>query len=152
MGVPGPFWAEYLARLRVLAVVGAVFFALDQISKLVAAALDPRWYVHNPKPHAGWWIPIAMALAVCLLPGRRFAAAGGLWVGGAAGNVLDLYVWPGGVPDFIHTPWPHGIWNLADLFILSGAVLLAGLILPWPFLALRRRRRHGGTVQSWLRG
>ena len=49
-----------------------VFLAVDQVSKLVAAGLDLRWYVHNPKPHAGWWIPLAMALAVCLLPGRRF--------------------------------------------------------------------------------
>jgi len=150
--VQAPFLAEYAARLRVLAAVAAVFFAVDQISKLAATALDPRWYVQNPKPHAGWWIPLAMALAVCLLPGLRFAAAGGVWVGGAAGNVLDLYVWPGGVPDFIRTPWPHGIWNLADVFILLGAVLLACLIVPWPFVALRRRRRHGGTVQSWLRG
>jgi hypothetical protein len=143
-----PFWPEYAARLRLLGAVAAVFFAIDQASKLAAAALDPRWYVHNPKPHAGWWIPLGMALAVCLLPGRRFAVAGG----GAAGNVVDLYAWPGGVPDFVRTPWPHGIWNLADLFILLGGALLAALIVPWPLLALRRRRRHGGTVQSWLRG
>jgi lipoprotein signal peptidase len=124
-----------------LVLVALCAFTVDQGAKLVAAALHPHWYVLNPKPHVGWWIPLAMALAVCLLPGLRYAAAGGLWVGGAAGNVLDVYVWPGGVPDFIHTPWPHGIWNLADAFILLGAIALGALIAPWPLVALFRRRR-----------
>jgi lipoprotein signal peptidase len=140
----------YRRRVRLLLLVAAGAFAVDQGSKLAAAALRPQWYVHHAKPHAGWWIPLAMALAICLLPALRFAAAGGLWVGGAAGNVLDVYAWPGGVPDFIHTPWPHGVWNLADLFILAGAILLGAFVLPWPLVALRRRRQ-GGTAQSWSR-
>jgi hypothetical protein len=138
----------YGRRLRLLVTVGAAVFATDQATKLAAAAYHPHWYVHHAKPHGGWWIPLAMALAVCLLPALRYAAAGGIWVGGAVGNVLDVYAWPGGVPDFIRTPWPDGIWNLADGFIFLGAITLGALVVTGPFVEVRRRRRQTGSVQS----
>lgn len=112
-------------------------FAIDQGSKLLAAALEPRNYTHNSTTISIWWdlAVVAVAVAVLLVPFRPLAVAIGFWVGGAAGNILDAHVWPGGVPDFIHL-WPlRGTFNLADVFIAAGAAAVGVLLLVWVVLS-----------------
>jgi Signal peptidase (SPase) II len=60
-----------------------------------------------------------------------------LVLGGTASNVIDVYLWPGGVPDFI--PMGDWVWNPAD-FAIYGAILA---LMAWPVWKLFRiARRH----------
>jgi signal peptidase II len=69
---------------------------------------------------------------------RLLRAALGLQMGGALGNLIDrLRI--GHVTDFLDFgPWP--VFNLADLWIVSGVVLLGLLMLHEERAALRARR------------
>jgi hypothetical protein len=122
-------------------------FAIDQISKLVAAAVRPDTYVLNPTSLSVWWdlAVILVAVAVLLVPFRLLAIAVGLWLGGAAGNLLDAHVWPGGVPDFIRVGALRGTFNLADVFIAAGAVGMGLLLVVWVWFSASARRRLGST-------
>jgi hypothetical protein len=107
---------------------------VDQTGKLVAAAVHPAGYAHNPSLRGSAWPGLVLALAVLLLPYRPLAAAVGLSLGGASGNLLDHYLWPGGTPDFISVSWllPDAVWNLADLLIVVGSVGIGLALLVWP--------------------
>jgi signal peptidase (SPase) II len=113
--------------------VAVPVFAIDQASKLVAAAVHPDNYVLNSTSISIWWdlAAVAVAAAVLLVPFRPLAIAVGLWLGGAAGNLLDAHVWPGGVPDFIRVGGLRGTFNLADVFIAAGGAGLGTLLLVW---------------------
>lgn len=90
---------------------------------------DPRWF----------FIPVtllALGLMVSLLirtPGtdRTRVLALALVVSGALGNLIDRVRWDRGVVDFIgpmdlpFTTWDWPIFNIADMAISCGAVLLA---------------------------
>lgn len=132
--------------------VAVAAFAVDQTSKLIAAAADPRWYVTNPDSSPDAWIVLAVGALVGLLPLRTFAVSAALFVGGGSGNVLDSHIWPGGVPDFIYVEeLDAGIWNVADFFIISGAALFAVSLVLLPILGgvrRRRRRRHAAAAAS----
>lgn len=56
---------------------------------------------------------------------------GGLLIGGSLGNIVERILRGGQVTDFLKIPyWPN--FNLADVFIDTGAVLVAvSLILAW---------------------
>jgi signal peptidase II len=77
-------------------------------------------------------VPIALLVVVVVvfvarhLPGRLAAAAVGLVVGGAAGNLADrlLRGHGGAVVDFIDLQW-WPVFNVADACIVTGGVLLA---------------------------
>ncbi len=70
----------------------------------------------------------------------------GLQLGGALGNLIDR-LRQGHVTDFMDFgPWP--VWNIADLAIVTGAILL-GVVLLQESLAERRQRKlaesHSGS-------
>ncbi|NLC06385.1 MAG: signal peptidase II [Syntrophomonadaceae bacterium] len=138
--------------------IAAVALAADQIIKyLVQTHLIP-WeslpiipgilhltYVRNPGAafgmFANWtWVFVLVGLAVIgllvfLYPrianqGRLFQLALALEVGGATGNLIDRLRF-GAVIDFIDfRVWP--VFNIADMAIVTGAVLLAYTILKRP--------------------
>jgi lipoprotein signal peptidase len=120
-------------RIRLAVLVAVPVFAIDQASKLVAAAVHPDTYVLNSTSISIWWdlAAVTVAAAVLLVPFRPLAIAVGLWLGGAAGNLLDAHVWPGGVPDFIRVGGLRGTFNLADVFIAAGGAGLGTLLLVW---------------------
>lgn len=120
-------------RFQLALLVAVPVFAIDQGSKLVAAAVRPDNYVLNTTSISIWWdlAVVAVAAGVLLVPFRPLAIAVGVWVGGAAGNVLDAHVWPGGVPDFIRFGGLRGTFNLADVFIAAGAAAVGTLLLVW---------------------
>ena len=86
--------------------------------------------VHAPGP---WLIGLAIVSVVgfCVVLGHAGWRLGipawipGLVVGGAVSNLIDRVRF-GAVRDFIVTRW--GIFNLADLFVIAGVVLLPLLI------------------------
>lgn len=133
--------------------IAAVVVLLDQVAKsAVTARIDPGEAVdvlgplrftltHNDGVafgFAGGSGPLVIVLAVAALialgafiataPARTSTAvAGGLIVGGAAGNLIDR-VRLGHVTDFILLPnWPA--FNLADCAITVGVILLAFSLL-----------------------
>jgi signal peptidase II len=109
--------------------------------------------VHNPgtafgfdlRPYIGAWArPLLilgmLAILMVLLKvysttaprARLTAAALGLACGGAIGNIVDRFRFPGGVVDFIDVGLgPHRFWtfNVADAGITIGAMLLAAILL-----------------------
>jgi signal peptidase II len=86
------------------------------------------------------WIFIVLNLAICAilwvwmsgLNRPISAAAIGLVIGGAWGNILDRLLY-GAVADFFHLHWGSWSWyvfNLADLAIVAGVALLLYESLP----------------------
>lgn len=86
------------------------------------------------------WIFIVLNLAICAilwvwmsgLNRPISAAAIGLVIGGALGNILDRLLY-GAVADFFHLHWGSWSWyvfNLADLAIVAGVALLLYESLP----------------------
>lgn len=124
--------------------VAVPVFAIDQISKLVAAAVRPDTYVLNPTSLSVWWdlAVVSVTVAVLLVPFRLLAIALGLWLGGAAGNLLDAHVWPGGVPDFMRVGALGGTFNLADVFIAAGATGMGLLLVVWVWVSASARGRR----------
>ena len=81
---------------------------------------------------------VAWAAAIAFLRAPTIALPAGLLVGGAAGNVLSLALWPSltGVPNPLVS---HGVaFNLADISAGLGLLLLGPAVLVF---ALRNRRR-----------
>lgn len=86
---------------------------------------------------------ITLLFAVMALRSRSaLERAGlGLIVGGSTGNIVDR-LRQGAVTDFLDFHWQGWHWptfNMADVAIFIGAVLLLGALLPWP------RQRQPGT-------
>jgi lipoprotein signal peptidase len=130
-----------LQRGRLVVPVTAVVFAIDQGSKLIAAGIHPANYILNSRtPSMFGTLAVVVTMALVLtLPSRPALVAAGVWAGGAAGNLFDAYLWPGGVPDFIRVSWVFGTFNLADAFIFVGAVALGISLALWLFVGLVRR-------------
>lgn len=139
-------------RARIALLVAVPAFAVDQISKLVAAAVRPDSYVLNPTSLSMWWdvAVISVTVAVLLVPFRLLAIAAGLWLGGAAGNLFDAHVWPGGVPDFIRVGALRGTFNLADAFIAAGAAGMGILLLVWVWVSATTLRKVQREVECPL--
>ena len=136
-------------------------FALDQLTKAWArSALETRdvdvvWTLrfHLTVNHAaafslgagfGAWIAVIAVVVVGVLvwkgrsvDSRAGAIALGLIVGGALGNVFDRLVHSdggflsGGVTDFIDLQW-WPVFNVADMAVVCGAILLAVTFLRSP--------------------
>ena len=137
------FWIVWL--------LAALVFALDRVTKGWAeSALAPvgtmplfgEWlrftYVRNTGVAfglgAGKALPLVaitivalgMVAALAFSPRSRTWPRGiaiGLIIGGAAGNLLDRARW-GSVIDFIDFQW-WPVFNVADMGVVSGAILLA---------------------------
>ncbi len=102
-------------------------------------------------PGARVWVTVALALAVVavLVFFVRRAGQGLIWlptgllIGGAIGNIADR-VRDGSVTDFVKVPlgWPP--FNLADVAITVGVVLLALLV----GIAAEEREREVGEAQA----
>ncbi len=86
---------------------------------------------------------VAVLWAGALLAARSLplALAGGVLLGGAAGNLLSLALWPGVPNPLVAGPVA---FNLADVFAVAGGLLLvpaAALLVAW-----RDRARLRGPV------
>jgi hypothetical protein len=119
--------------------------ALDLAHKAVALAGPQPVLVHERS-----WLWVAALAALPLLEGAAIAAtrspglavAGGVLVGGCAGNLLSAAVW-GGVPDPLVAGAVH--LSLGDAFIAAGVLaVLAGA----PLVARRNRGRLRRPVLS----
>jgi lipoprotein signal peptidase len=87
---------------------------------------------------------VAWAAAIAMLRAPAIGLAGGLLVGGAAGNALSLALWPSvaGVPNPLVS---HGIaFNLADVSAGLGLVLLIPAVLVF---GVRHRHRLSEPVR-----
>jgi len=136
----------YGSRLLAVGLLAGLFFAIDQISKVVATAFPPGHFVKNSAPGLEIWAALVPIFVVALLPNRWLLLCGGLLVGGALGNAVDARFWSCGVPDFIDAPYPitpPSIWNFADV----GA---AGFIVVLVAITLRRVGYETRTTQARL--
>lgn len=142
----------------VLLLVAALVVILDQLSKAYIIQTLPLYQSWAPIPslaaffritHAtntgiafglfpniGWLVGVmAVVVTAAVLYFNDHLTSDSLWVrvalglivGGALGNLIDR-IRIGHVTDFLDFgPWP--VFNLADLAIVSGAVLLAWLVM-----------------------
>jgi signal peptidase II len=162
--------ASLWQRLLPLAIAGMVLF-LDQFTKYLVETRVPLYQSWAPFPsleaffritHAtntgaafglfqggGWFFGIMAAVvasaiiyySLTLPRGHNLLRlALGLQLGGALGNLLDR-IQNGHVTDFLDFgPWP--IFNLADMAVVSGVVLLAWIMLREESEARRAHKRE----------
>jgi len=114
---------------RALLVATAVSFgAVDLVHKSLVAA-D---YHHARTPFTAFVIGGVIAALVVLVPriSSNIAAIGaGIACGGALGNLVSMLTWRQGVPDPLVIGRTTGLaFNLADLFALSGDMLLLSAV------------------------
>jgi hypothetical protein len=128
-------------RLRLVLLLAVVVIVVDHVAKLGAAGLQPAQYMHNPAPFVYDWV-LLLPFALLLIPSRLVAVLFGIWLGGSVSNTIDVYAWPGGVPDFI--PLGDWIWNPADFAIYGAGIPLGLSVVCWPLWKLFRiaRRRY----------
>jgi lipoprotein signal peptidase len=137
--------ARSAAALLVTALVVA---AADLIHKAVALADPGSLVVLHPRsvPYAVGVVAVSAlwAAAILLTRSTSIALAGGVFLGGAAGNVASLALWPSvaGVPN----PLIAGdiAFNLADLAVALGlALVLVSAIV----FTVRNRAHLGEPVR-----
>jgi hypothetical protein len=122
-------------RVRLVLLVALAVIAVDHVAKLGAAGLQPADYIHNPSPLVYDWV-MALPFLLLLIPSRVLAVLVAVGLGGAVSNTIDVYVWPGGVPDFILIgDW---IWNPADFAIYGSSISLGLALVGWPVWKLFR--------------
>ena len=147
------------AAIVLLYAVAGVVLAVDQATKALAVANlegEPKvqvvgellqlTFVRNPGGAFGlggsttWFLTLFAAVISVLIVwfSRKvrslwWAVAMGLLLGGALGNFIDRWAQPPGggsgeVVDFLELPsWP--VFNVADMAVVSGAVLMVALSL-----------------------
>lgn len=115
-------------RRAVLAGTAVSFASVDLVHKSLATA-D---YHHSRTPFTALVIASVILALVVLVPriSSNVAAVGaGIACGGALGNLVSLLAWSQGVPDPLVIGKTTGIaFNLADLFALSGDMLLLSAV------------------------
>lgn len=115
-------------RRAVLAGTAVSFASVDLVHKSLATA-D---YHHSRTPFTALVIACVILALVVLVPriSSNVAAVGaGIACGGALGNLVSLLAWSQGVPDPLVIGKTTGIaFNLADLFALSGDMLLLSAV------------------------
>jgi len=166
-----PPFSSTRQRARVI-IIAAVVILIDQLSKLIIETNLPPYRVWEPIPAiapifrifhvsntgaafglfpggstvisvAAVLVTIAIIIYNYRLPETPFVLrlALGLQLGGAMGNLIDRYR-IGHVTDFLDFgPWP--VFNFADLFVVSGAVLLA-----WIFWQEDRQMKRAHDVTA----
>ena len=116
-------------RRAVLAGTAVSFASMDLVHKSFAGAQ----YHHSRTPFTVLVIGGVIVALVVLVPriSSNVAAVGaGIACGGALGNLVSLLAWSQGVPDPLVIGKTTGIaFNLADLFALSGDVLLLSAVV-----------------------
>ena len=142
-----------IGRFRLVLFLAFVVIVVDHVAKLGAAGLQPANYIHNPTPFVWDWV-LVLPFALLVIPSRFVAVLFGVWLGGSVSNTIDVYAWPGGVPDFI--PLGDWIWNPADFAIYGAGIPLGLSVLCWPmwrlFRIARRRYPERPPLESPSRG
>jgi lipoprotein signal peptidase len=105
--------------------VAAIAAAVDLVDKAVTPTLPGAFH---PRPAS---VVVVMAatsvLGLVTFPrtgSRAIAAAGGLMVGGAIGNLASLALWGAGVPNPLLWTRAGIAFNLADVCVTAGFLLL----------------------------
>lgn len=128
---------------QVLVLTAAAVLVLDTVSKVLAVE---RGGVHlNPgiafgvlasRPGLALLVSSMGTLAVTWVAwqwsrGRWWGLGWGLVVGGALGNAVDRWIGPApaGVVDWIRVPFYPAYFNLADVAIRCGGILVLGLAI-----------------------
>jgi lipoprotein signal peptidase len=132
----------------VLAVTAALVAGADLVHKAVALA-DPESAVVLHPRSALYAVGVAAvsalwAAAILLTRSASVALGGGIFFGGAAGNVASLALWPGveGVPNPLVAR--DVAFNLADLAVALGLVLV---LVSAVVFAAQNRTRLGEPVR-----
>ncbi|MBI1352367.1 MAG: hypothetical protein GC156_14780 [Actinomycetales bacterium] len=73
---------------------------------------------------AGAMTVVVIALAWCWGRGPWAVLGWGLLVGGAIANALDRWLPPAGVVDWISVPWYPAYFNIADVAVRAGLLVL----------------------------
>jgi hypothetical protein len=125
-------------RLRLLLVVGPALLLAGADLVVKATVATRAWDFHVRSP---LWVGFSIALAVgtlalAVVPSRFAAVAAGVVAGGVLGNLLSAWRHGGRVPN----PLVAGTlaFNLADVFVLVGAVLQTVALVR---AAIRHRER-----------
>ncbi len=125
------------------------------------------YYVRNPGAafslgeNVTWIFTIALAVVACVIVWKAFAVRARLWavvlgalLGGVLGNLSDrLFRAPGfpvgHVVDMISMPWMlPAIFNVADMFIVTGMISIALLIIAGLRLDGTRERTTATTADG----
>jgi lipoprotein signal peptidase len=108
-----------------LVVTAVVLAGVDLVHKAVAG---PEHFHARSGAYVAFVIVLAAAWATAIVLTRSvpMAVGGGMVTGGAVGNVASLAFWPG-VPNPLEAD--AIAFNLADLFVLAGFVLVAATTL-----------------------
>jgi len=114
---------------RTLLVCTAVSFAaIDLVHKSFA----PTEFHHARTSFVAVMMGVVIAALVVLVPrvpSNAAAVGAGIACGGALGNLISVLAWSQGVPDPLVIGRTSGVaFNLADLFALSGDMLLLSAV------------------------
>jgi hypothetical protein len=112
----------------VLVVTVALVAGVDLVHKAIALADPANAVVLHPRS-ALYGVGVAAvsglwAAAILLTRSASIALGGGIFLGGAAGNVASLALWPGveGIPNPLVAR--NVAFNLADMAVVLGLVLV----------------------------
>jgi hypothetical protein len=121
----------WLERLLLLLVTAAALATLDQAVKHTFSA--PAWTLHQRSAlwFAGCCLILVAATPLARVPSKTVALAAGIFCGGVLGNLISASQDALAVPNPIVVGSADGriAFNVADLFILSGNLLLMASLI-----------------------
>jgi lipoprotein signal peptidase len=117
-------------RRTLLVCIAVSFAAIDLVHK----SFVPAQFHHARAPFVALIMAAVIAALVVLVPrvpSNAAACGAGIACGGAVGNLISLFAWSQGVPDpLVVSGTPYGVaFNLADLFAITGDVLLLSAVV-----------------------
>jgi lipoprotein signal peptidase len=117
-------------RRTLLVCIAVSFAAIDLAHK----SFVPAQFHHARAPFVALIMAAVIAALVVLVPrvpSNAAACGAGIACGGAVGNLVSLLAWSQGVPDpLVVSGTPYGVaFNLADLFAITGDVLLLSAVV-----------------------